>query len=90
MTLPTEAIQVIKGTLLKYCCCRFCITAVDALKGEQGWLEEAMKLLSRIITQATIKRCVESLQPLRGIIATYRYTNKTVRTAGWKCLETVN
>lgn len=64
MTLPTEAIQVIK----------------DALKGEQGWLEEAMKLLSRIITQATIKRCVESLQPLRGIIATYRYTNKTVPT----------
>jgi len=41
-------------------------------------LQNVLPLIEELITSHIIKKCVESLQPLRGIPATYRMTNKPV------------
>jgi len=56
------------------------VAVTASLHGMCSLLELVLKSVASMITKGTIRKCTDSLQPLRGISATYRMTNKAVPT----------
>ncbi len=72
--LPSDIVALIKGTVWSD------LSVVDSYMESVNSLQSLLPLIGNKITGNITKRCIESLQPLYGVTATYRMTNKEVPT----------